>query len=311
MPAGDKNYLRPDVLARIGGLELRARTVVEGIISGMHRSPYHGFSVEFSQHREYVPGDDLRHLDWRVYGKSDRFYVKQYEEETNLRAHILVDCSSSMRYPEHRPDAGAVPRMNKFDYAATLAASLAYLLVNQGDAVGLMLFDDQVRLTMPAYSNFAHLQSVIAQLERAKLERPTEAKAVFTQLAAQLHRRSIVVLVSDLLAGLDDVIRGIERLQQGNHELIVMHVLDQDEREFPFLDLTLFEGLEVPELQLLTDPQALRSGYLEALNTFLADIRAACVNRRIEYVGLSTADPLDVALRGYLAMRSHLIKAKA
>lgn len=310
MPTGEKNYLRPDVLARIGGLELRARTVVEGIISGMHRSPYHGFSVEFSQHREYVPGDDLRHLDWRVYGKSDRFYVKQYEEETNLRAHILVDCSSSMRYPDHRQDAGATPRMTKFDYAATLAASLAYLLVNQGDAVGLMLFDDQVRLTMPSYSNFAHLQAVIAQLESALLERPTEAKAVFPQLAAQLHRRSIVVLVSDLLAELDDVIRGIERLQQGNHEVIVMHVLDQDEREFPFLENTLFEGLEAPDLQLLTDPQSLRTGYMEALNAFLTELRAACVNRRVEYVGLSTADPLDVALRGYLAKRAHWIKAR-
>ncbi len=303
-----KNYLRPEVLARIGSLELRARRVVEGIISGMHRSPYHGFSVEFAQHREYVPGDDLRHLDWRVYGKSDRFYIKQYEEETNLRAHILVDASSSMRYPEHDTATG---RMTKFDYAATLAASLAYLLVHQGDAVGLMLFDDQVRVSAPAYSNQMHLQSIIGQLEQARLEHPTEAKAVFPQLAAQLQRRSIVVLISDLLAGVQDVIRGIERLRQGNHEVIVMHLLDHDEREFPFLDQTQFEGIEAPELQLLTDPQSLRSGYLAVLDEFLNEVRAACVNRRVDYVSLTTAEPPDVAIRSYLALRAHLIKAKA
>lgn len=308
MPDSPRNYLRPDVLAGIGGLEMRARTVVEGIISGMHRSPYQGFSVEFAQHREYVPGDDLRHLDWRVYGKSDRFYIKQYEEETNLRAHLLVDCSASMRYPEQDAAQG---RMTKFDYAATLAACLAYLLVHQGDAVGLMLFDDEVRTAMPALSNFAHMQSIVGQLEQARLERPTEARAVFGRLAAQLHRRGLVVLVSDLLGDREEIIRGVERLQQGRHEVIVMHVLDEDERRFPFMDHTLFEGLENVDQRLLADPQSLRTAYLEALAEFVADLRTAFVNRRIDFVELSTADPLDVALRAYLARREHLIKARA
>lgn len=302
-----KNYLHPDVLARIGSLELRARTVVEGVVSGMHRSPWHGFSVEFAQHREYVPGDDLRHLDWRVYGKSDRFYVKQYEEETNLRAHILVDCSRSMRYPDHAGQA----RLNKFDYAATLAACLGYLLVHQQDAVGLVLFDNDVRATLPALSNQAHLRAMIARLEQAKLDHPTQTKAAFNRLAGTLNRRSIVVLISDLLAGVEEVIAGIEQLRHGEHEVIVMHLLDSDEREFPFQENTLFEGLEAPDLQVLADPQSLRRSYLEALDAFVSRVRSACINRRIDYVGLSTADPLDVAIRSYLAMRSHLIKAKA
>jgi len=299
-------FLRPEILGKIGTLELRARQVVEGIVSGMHRSPYHGFSVEFSQHREYVPGDDLRHLDWRVFGKSDRFYVKQYEEETNLRAHLLVDCSSSMRYPEHADDG----RWTKFEYAATLAASLAYLLIHQQDAVGLILFDREIRANLPAYSNHPHLQSILAQLEKARLEHPTETGSLFAQLASKLHRRSVVVLVSDLLADPDEIIRGVELLRQGNHEVVLMHVLDRDEREFPFQDHTLFEGIEHAEWQLTADPQSLRTAYLEALDAYISRIRTACVNRRMEYVGVSTVDALDVVLRSYLVARSRLIKAR-
>ncbi len=303
-----RNYLNPDVLARIGDLEMRARMVVEGFVSGMHRSPYHGYSVEFAQHREYVPGDDLRHLDWRVYGRSDRFYIKQYEEETNLRTHILLDCSSSMRYPEQDLAAG---RMNKFEYAATLAASLAYLLVNQQDAAGLLLFDSAVRADLPPLSNQAHLRSIVGRIEQARLDRPTEAKAAFAELSGRLQRRSLVVVVSDFLADVDEVIQALERIRFGRHEVIVMHVLDADEREFPFLDHTHFEGLEDVQAQLLVDPQSLRSAYLEEVNGFIARLRSACTNARIDYVGLSTTESLDVALRSYLAARMHLAKAKA
>jgi uncharacterized protein (DUF58 family) len=307
MPSAQR-FLRPEVLARIGGLEFRARQVVEGFIGGMHRSPYHGFSVEFAEHREYVPGDDLRHLDWRVYGKSDRYYVKQYEEETNLRAHVLLDVSSSMRYPEHAAPSG---RMTKFEYAATLAASLSYLLIHQQDSVGLILFDDDIRSHLPPSSNHAHLQAILAQLEQARLERPTQTQALFTQLAGQLPRRSIAILISDLLSKVEEVVEGIEMLRHGNHEVIVLHVLDHDEREFPFQDNTLFEGLEAPDLAVTADPQSLRSEYLAVLGAFIERIRTACTNSRIDYVGLSTADPLDVALRRYLAQRAHLIKARA
>lgn len=310
MPTDTENrqFLNPGVLARIGDLEVRARMVVEGFVSGMHRSPYHGFSVEFAQHREYVPGDDLRHLDWRVYGRSDRFYIKQYEEETNLRTHLLLDASSSMRYPEQDLKAG---RMNKFEYAATLAASLAYLLVHQQDAAGLLLFDSAVRSDLPPLSNQAHLRSIIGHIEQARLDRPTDAKAAFHELSSRLQRRSLVVVISDCLADVDDVIKALERIRFGRHEVIVMHVLDADERTFPFLDHTQFEGLEEIDARLLVDPQSLRAAYLDEVNSFIARLRSACTNARIDYVGLSTDEPLDVALRSYLAARMHMAKAKA
>ena len=314
--AGDPTrYLRPDVLAQIGDLELRARYVVEGFVSGLHRSPYHGYSVEFAQHKEYVAGDDIRHLDWRVYGRTNRFYIKQFEEETNLRAHILLDCSGSMRYPEAGASgprgAGGGARLSKFEYAATVAASLAFLLIHQQDAVGLMLFDNQVRVNLPPLSNRSHLKSITSQINDARLEAPTEAKALFTDVAAKLHRRSLVILISDLLADTADVVSGLERMRYADHEVIVMHVLDHDERTFPFQDNTLFEGLESPDVRLTVDPQALRRSYLQALDAFVSQIRGACMNRGIDYVGLSTRDTLDVALRSYLASRQHMIKAKS
>ncbi len=308
MPVSATHYLRPDVLSRISDLEFRARSVMEGFVSGIHRSPYQGQSVEFAQHREYVPGDDIRHLDWRVYGKTNRFYIKQFEEETNLRCQILLDCSSSMRYPEH--SAGS-DRMTKFEYAATVAACLAYLLVHQQDAVGLTLFDSDLRTNIPPLSSLAHLRSLIGHMERARLEQPTESNAMFRRIAAQLPARGVIVVVSDLLADVEDVLTGLRRFREPDRDVIVMHVLDEDERVFPFQDNTLFEGLEHADLRVFADPQSLRTAYLEAVNGFIARVRSACVNHRIDYVGLSTTDALDVALRSYLAARAHLIKARA
>lgn len=303
-----KNYLRPDVLAKISDLELRARQVVEGFVSGMHRSPYHGYSVEFDQYKEYVAGDDVRHLDWRVYGRSDRFFIKQYEEETNLRAHILLDCSGSMRYPEQRAEAG---RLTKFEYAATLAASLAYLLVYQQDAAGLLMFDDEIRANLPPLSNQGHLRALISQIDSARLDRPTHSRMLLTDLPPKLSRRSMAIVISDLLADETDVMKAFERIRFAHHEVLVLHVLDHDEREFPFQDNTLFEGLEAPELQTLIDPQTLRTGYLEAVNGFIARIRAACTKDRIDYVGVSTTEPLDVALRGFLAARMRVLRTRS
>ncbi len=307
MPDDAKQYLQPHVLAKLGDLELRARLVVEGFVSGMHRSPYHGYSVEFAQHKEYVAGDDLRHLDWRVFGRTDRFYIKQFEEETNLRTHILLDCSSSMRYPDHAPSE---TRLTKFEYAATTAASLAYLLTRQQDAVGLMLFDNEIRTNVPPLSSTAHLTSLIGHIGEARLDHPTETVALWSQLAGSLQRRSLVVVISDFLADPEEVISALERIRYANHEVIVMHVLDHDEREFPFQDNTQFEGLEAPDLQVRADPQSLRTSYLEAVEAFIARLRSACTNNRMDYVGLSTTDPLDVALRGYLAARMHRLKAR-
>ncbi len=348
-------YLNPDVLSKISRLELRARMVVEGFISGMHRSPYHGYSVEFAAHREYVPGDDIRHIDWRVFARGDRLYIKQYEEETNLRAHILLDCSKSMGYPEHAPPPGppllrggeneawraggeneswpaggeneAWPRggkneslleggtdklppllrggsrMSKFDYACTVAASLAYLLLNQQDSCGLVLFDHAIRDQVPPASSPAQVSSIIELIERQRPDRTTDMKMLPAQLADQLRQRGLIILISDLLADADEIVGGLQQLRHGRQDLIVLQVLDHDELTFPFEHNTLFEGLEDPGIQLLTDPQSLRAAYLRVVRDFVSRIRASCVNNRIDYRLLSTTDPLDGALTAFLAGR--------
>lgn len=302
-PETARRFLRPDVLARIGDLELRARRVVEGFVSGMHRSPYRGYSVEFAEHREYVPGDDLRHLDWRVWGRINRLYIKQYEEETNLRTHLVVDCSASMRYP----DRAAEGRLSKFEYAATVAASLAFLLTQQQDAIGLTLFDEGVQAELAPAANPAQLRAVVDQLERARVEGATARDGLSRVLSSVPRRRSLVVLLSDLLVETAEIVRALDRLCYEGHEVILMHVLDVDERTFPFAQYTCFEGLET-DATLTVDPASLRRSYLEALEAFLLTIRTACIARRIDYVGLSTTDTVDVALRGYLAARASRTK---
>ncbi len=327
-----KKYLDPEVLTRIGRLELRARMVVEGFISGMHRSPYHGFSVEFASHREYVPGDDTRHIDWRLFARGDRLYIKQYEEETNLRTTVLLDCSGSMLYPEHDPrgwsgrrgkkGTGTIyrngpkgashkldlspfsPWRNKYDYSATLAASLIYLLMHQQDACGLVLYDSQMREQVPPTSQSAQLRAMIDLIERRKPEGETDVKLALTSLADRLRQRGLVVLISDLLTDATQVITGLQQLKHRGQDLIVMHVLDEDELTFPFNDNTLFEGIEQP-IRSLVDPQALRARYLEIVQAFVSRIRAACMDHGIDYVLLSTKDPLDAGLAAYLAGRMH------
>jgi len=302
MSESASRFLRPELLARLTGLELRARQVVEGFVSGHHRSPYRGYSVEFAEHREYVPGDDLRHLDWRVYGRVDRFYIKQYEEETNLRTHLIVDCSASMRYP-----AEPIPgRLSKFEYAATAAASLAFLLTHQQDAVGLLTFDDRVRTALPPASSPAYLRALVTALEAARMDHPTHVTAAFAQLTGHLRRRGLVVLISDLLADAGEIIRALEQIRHARHDVVVMHLLDQDERTFPFQELMQFEGIEDAGIQVFADPPSLRAAYLQAVDDFTWQVRTACANRRIDFVELSTADPLDVVLRRYLAARAAL-----
>ena len=299
-------YFQPEVLSRIGRLELRARHVVEGFISGMHTSPYRGFSVEFANHRPYVPGDDIRRIDWRVYAKADRFFVKEYEEETNVRAHLLLDCSGSMAYPDHpRTD-----RMTKWDYAATVAASLGHLLVTQGDGVGLTLFDHEVRAQLPISSSRASLLTLGKTIEDSAPADRTSVKLLFQQLAASIPRRGMVVILSDLLTDVDDIISGLQRLRYGLHDVLVLHILDQDELEFRFADRTLFEGMEDPDIEVLSDPQALRASYLTALQAFISRIRSACLNQRIDYALVSTADRLDVALTTFLTTRMHALRAR-
>lgn len=299
MPASTK-YLRPEVIARLRGLELRARSIVSGFISGMHRSAYHGFSVEFAEHREYVPGDDIRHIDWRRFGRADRFYIKQYEEETNLRCNILLDVSNSMAY-----GAG---RTNKFDYACTLAATLAYLLIHQQDAAGLITFDHEVRRRLPAASGRAHLADLAALLEASVPASETRVKILFHRLAEELRHRSMVVMISDLIADPDDVIMGLEHIGLAKHELIVFHVMHDDEWNFRFAENTYFVGLEGDE-RLLADPQSLRSGYLDAVDRFTKRVRAACQDHGVDFVSVNTSDPVEAVISGYLARRAARIGA--
>lgn len=301
-PRRTRSYFDPAVLSRIGRLELRARHVVEGFVSGMHASAFKGFSVEFADHREYAPGDDLRHIDWRVYAKSDRFYVKEYEVETNLRARLLLDCSGSMAYPEH----GSAERMSKWDYAATVVVSLAHLLVaEQSDAAGVVLFDDRVRTELPVSASRAALAGLAQTIEGYAPAGRTDVRLPFAELAERIGRRGMVIVVSDLLTDVQQVLDGLGRFQAAGHDVLVLQVLDQDEIEFPFSDRTLFEGLEEPGLEVLTDPQSLRTSYRQAVQDFVRQVRDLCLNRQIDYALLSTADPLDTALTSFLAGRMH------
>jgi uncharacterized protein (DUF58 family) len=287
----------PEVLARIAGLSLRARHVVEGTISGLHRSPFHGFNVEFAEYREYSPGDDLRRLDWRVLGRTDRFYVKQYEEESNLRATLVLDCSASMKY-------GSGP-LNKFQYAATAAASLATLLVEQQDPVGLALFDAATREVIPPAATQAQLARIVGMLEQAQPNRTTELGSVLQTLCDQIKKRGLTVIFSDLLTDLDAFYDGLRRLQYRGHEIIVFHILDPDELELPFNDLVMFRDIEGNE-ELLAEPWAFRKAYQASMEEFLTEVRSACGKRGIDYLLLKTNESLADALSHYLHARDRL-----
>ncbi len=292
--AKSPTYSDPEVLARIAGLSLRARHVVEGTISGMHRSPFHGFNVEFAEYREYSPGDDLRRLDWRVLGRTDRYYVKQFEEESNLRATLVIDASASMRY-------GSQP-LTKFDYAATVAASLATLLVGQRDPVGLALFDSQPRKILPPSATQAQLARIIGELETAQPNRETDLGVVLQTLAEQVKQRGLVVIISDLLTDLEAFYDGLSRLQYRGHEIMMLHVLDRDEIDLPFNDLVLFRDIEGSE-ELYAEPWAFRKAYGVAMNDFISGVQSSCGARGIDYVLLRTDDDLGRSLSHYLHSR--------
>jgi uncharacterized protein (DUF58 family) len=293
---GASNYLDPKTLDKIKRLDVRARLVVEGFITGQHKSPYHGFAVEFATHREYVPGDDTKHIDWKVWSKTDRLYIKEYEEETNLRCTIILDASKSMRYGE------ASDGLSKFDYAATCAASLAYLLQQQQDAVGLVTFDRQIRRNLPASSHPSHLKLMLHELEQTAPDNQTDVGDVFGELARQINRRGMIVLLSDLFVDPAQLTEALRQFRLRRHEVIVMHVLHEDELTFPFDDNTLFRGLE-SDVQLHAEPRALRRSYLEAVERFTAEVRKSCAAAGIDYVMMNTKTPLDAALAGYLHFR--------
>jgi len=287
-------YSDPEVLAKIASLSLRARRVVEGTISGLHRSPFRGFNVEFADYREYSPGDDLRRLDWRALGRSDRYYIKQFEEESNLRATLMLDTSASMRY-------GNGP-LNKFNYAATLVASLANLLIEQRDPAGLALFDKRHHTHLRPAATHAQLVRILAALEAARPDGETDLGEVLATLCDQLERRRLVVIVSDLLTDLESLFDGLSRFEHRGHETLIFQVLDPDELELPFQDFVQFKDIEGTE-ELFADPATFRRAYIQAMEVFLAEVRDTCGRLRIDHVLMRTDQDLGDALSQYLHLR--------
>lgn len=289
-------YLDPKTLDKIKRLDVRARLVVEGFITGQHRSPYNGFAIEFAAHREYSPGDDLRHIDWKVWSKTDRLYIKEYEEETNLKCHLIVDCSKSMRY-------GEKTGWSKFDYAATAAASLGYLMQQQQDSVGMVLFSNQIDKNFKASSHPSHLKLLLHELEQTEPDNVTDVSDPFLALASQIRQRGMVMLFSDLFLDPDDLGKALSQFRLRRHEVVVFHVMHHDELDFPFQDNTLFKGMEV-EAELHTEPRALRRSYLEAVENYMVRVKKVCAVAGIDHVLLDTSKPLDGVLTSYLNFRA-------
>jgi uncharacterized protein (DUF58 family) len=289
-----KSLLQPDVIARAQALGVKARTVVEGLRVGDHKSPFRGFSVEFVQHREYVPGDDIRHIDWKSYGRSERYTIKQYEQETNFAAHILLDASRSMLYGEG--DA------NKLDYAKLLAASLAYLVIHQRDSAALAIFDRAWRAQFPPSGQPGHMMTLLRALESAEPEDKTTIGPLLHDLAQQIRRRGLVFLISDCLADVESLVAGLQHLRFQGHEVTVFHVLHPDELAFPFDGNIKFDFLEGP-LQVLTRPHLIRPAYLRAVQGYLKELQAGCERNRCDYLLMDTSKPLAEMLAAYLARR--------
>ena len=301
-------YLDPVVISQLANMELRARLIVEGFITGLHRSPYHGFSVEFAEHRPYNPGDELRHVDWKVYAKTDRYYIKQYEEETNLRHHVVLDTSPSMRY---KGDAD----LSKLEYGAYLAAALHNLMLKQRDATGLIGFDETVHTLRPPKATPGYLRQLLVALEQMVDEEPegrrTSAAAALDEVAERIGRRSLVVVITDLFENIgahDDLLKSLRHLRHRGHEVIVFHVLEgQTERRFSFPDRPmLFRDVETGE-EVTLQPSQLREHYEEAVDNFTEHFRRSCLEHDIDFAELDTNAPYDEALMAYLNKRGRLV----
>jgi uncharacterized protein (DUF58 family) len=288
------NYFDPRVLAGVKNLYLRARVLVDGVMVGIHPSQAKGLSSEFEEHRGYAQGDDTRHIDWKTYAKFDRYYIKEYRKTTNLKAHLLLDCSASMGYGSDG--------ISKFDYASTLAASLAYLMLKQQDAVGLVTFSDRVEKRIPPKAAHDHLFAVLKALEDTSPGGTTSAASVLQDLAASLKRRGLIILISDLLDKPEAVVKGLKQLRSRGSDVIVFQLLDRDELEFPFKEPSLFQDMQ-EELKLLADPQAVRSAYLTALRSLMDEYRRACFSHHIDYAVFDTSMGLDRGLSRYLTWR--------
>ncbi|MDR2761476.1 MAG: DUF58 domain-containing protein [Planctomycetaceae bacterium] len=324
----ENKFFHPETLKRISRLDLRARHVVDGFLSGMHKSRHFGNSVEFRQHRQYVAGDDLRSVDWKIWAKQDRLYVKQYEVDTNMRVTLLVDVSQSMRF-------GGGGAMNKYDYACTIAASLAYLAIKQQDAIGCITFDKDAKNVLPSKMKQSHLVAISEVMNRSAPESGKrdlsavdagESKVELAELLANIkgsqpdigdamrevaeaiRSNSLVVILSDLLMQRDGFFKGLRYLRSRGHDVIVLHVMDDVEIDFTLGGPTRFEGLELP-VQIRCDPRMLRDGYIKAVNEYLEEVQQGCSKLMCDYSLFRTSVPLDAALAAYLSRRNTLARS--
>lgn len=294
MPSAEQ-YLKPDVIQTVARLDLRARFIVEGFLSGLHASPYHGFSVEFSEHRRYASGDDPKDIDWLVFAKTDRFYIKKYQAETNITGYLVMDLSESMAYTYRQ-------QLTKFEYSICLAAALGYLMIHQQDPVGLITFDDKIRNSLPAKSKRAQLGSILALLAKLKPTGPTEIARNLRQVASMMKHRSLVMLFSDLLADPEPVIDSLHLLRHRGHDVILFHILDEAEVNFPFDGMVDLKDPESGQ-NLVVDADGMRADYLDAMKELCETYRRECFKAGVDYVGINTSQPFDKALLEYLSQR--------
>lgn len=291
-----QSFLDPTVIAKLSNISLKARYIVEGTIAGLHKSPYHGFSVEFSEHREYVEGDEIKHMDWKLYGKSDKYYIKQFEEESNLRCYLLLDGSNSMGYSSDG-------RMTKLEYGSYIAASLAYLMVKQGDAVGLLTFNEDIADFVPPRSKLSHIKVIHDKLENLKPSKKTNISKALSDLAKNIKRRGLLIIISDLFDDPKRVLASLKHFRYRKHEVVVFQILDPAELQFPFSDFILFEDME-SDLKVMADSRAIREEYLSQIQSFINELQDNCRKNRIDYALFNTSVPLDVALATYLLHRN-------
>jgi uncharacterized protein (DUF58 family) len=292
------DFLTPSDLQRIANLQVFARQVVEGFTTGMHRSPHKGFSVEFKQHRQYVPGDEIRHIDWRVFARSDRYYIREYEEETNLRATIILDRSGSMDYGGGKPG-----QVSKFEYATKLAACLSYLMLQQSDGVGLVTFDTEIRRYIPPRSRVSHLRMILNELESGKPGGETELGKVFHDLVPKLHRRGLLVIISDCFGEVSNFLKALAHFRHARHEILVFQIWHPDELAFQFKGWTQFECMERDGVKHLLDPAILRQAYLANLEKFRSELTRGCRRHKVDLVPFTTDEPYAKALAAYLSRR--------
>ncbi|MCX7909811.1 MAG: DUF58 domain-containing protein [Ignavibacteria bacterium] len=293
-----RRYLQPSVVAQLKNIELKARLVVEGFITGLHRSPYHGFSVEFAEHRQYNPGDEIKHIDWKVYARTDKYFVKQFEEETNLRCIIAIDKSGSMRYASKN-------NISKFEYSAYLAASLGYLLMKQRDAVGLALYDETLQTYLPPRSKTSYIAEILKIIDQTYPSEKTGTAKALNQLAEKINRRGLVIIFSDFFDDLESVLNALKHFRHKKHEVIAFQVLDPQEINFKFSGSVLFKDIETNET-IQTQPTQLQKYYREKVEDFINSLRKECFERNIDYNVLRTDEPFDKALRQYLTKRAKL-----